>query len=258
MNKDIGSLLNNWEYAPGELKVRKVVGADGRDKIQIRMDLGLMQLEWTGRPDAQKPHGCESLLNFYQTKEVDWEGPRTGDAFRLSRQDCWALAQEAMQYYWRRISFFELKEYEGAESDADHNLAILDLCNRYAEHDEDRQMAEQYSVFVTAHRFQARALAQLEHEDYQSGLTEIRAGIERVEALLAEQGKLDYAAECPELLFLKEWEGEVERSRPLSQVEQLQADLQMAVEQENFERAATLRDRLQSIEAGSSAAAESS
>ncbi len=57
---------------------------------------------------------------------------------------------------------------------------------------------------------------------------------------------------------LRTLEDEVERSRPLSQVEQLQADLQMAVEQENFERAATLRDRLQSIEAGSSAAAESS
>lgn len=249
MDKDIGVLLNGWEYAPGELKVRKVGSADGSNKIQIRMDLGLMQLEWAGRPDAQRPHGHESLLDFYQAKRAEV----AGDIFKLSRQDCWDLAQEAMQYYWRRLSFFELKEYESAESDADHNLAILELCNSYAEADEDRQIAEQYSVFVTAHRFQARALIQLERDDYESGLAEIRAGIECIEALLAQQGKLEMEDECPELLFLTEWEAEVERARPLSTAEQLQADLQVAVEQENFEQAAKLRDRLRSLDLGVSA-----
>ncbi len=252
MDKDIGILLNGWEYAPGELKVRKVNGADGSNKIQIRMDLGLMQLEWVGRPDAQRPHGHDSLLDFYQAKRA----AVAEEAFKLSRQDCWALAQEAMQYYWRRLSFFELKEYEGAEADADHNLAILELCNSYAESDEDRQVAEQYSIFVTAHRFQARALVQLERNDYESGLAEIRAGIECIEGLLEEQGELEAAADCPELLFLTEWEAEVERARPLSKAEQLQADLQVAVEQENFEQAAELRDRLRSLDRGLSAPAD--
>ena len=44
---------------------------------------------------------------------------------------------------------FELKEYALAEQDARHNLSILDLCYQYAEAEEDRQMAEQHTPFVS-------------------------------------------------------------------------------------------------------------
>ena len=43
MNEDIGAILKGWKFKPGELGVRKITGLDGKDKIQIRMDLGLMQ-----------------------------------------------------------------------------------------------------------------------------------------------------------------------------------------------------------------------
>ena len=65
MSKDISSILEGWEYVPDELRVRKIEGSDGVSMVQIRMDLGLMQLEWTGRPDAARPHGFSSLLDFH-------------------------------------------------------------------------------------------------------------------------------------------------------------------------------------------------
>ena len=34
---DIGPILGGWEYAPGELSVRKIEGECGAQKIQIRM-----------------------------------------------------------------------------------------------------------------------------------------------------------------------------------------------------------------------------
>ena len=156
MERDIGPILGDWKYAPGELSVRKIRGGNGSSKLQIRMDLGLMQLEWQGRPDALRPHGYVSLLDYYCQKRSEWEKAHGPGTFSLSHEDCSELAQEAMKYYWRRIGFFELKEYERAEEDALHNLAILDLCYEYAEEDEDRQLAEQYRVFVTTHRVQAR------------------------------------------------------------------------------------------------------
>ena len=169
MSDDIGRILGAWDYEPGELRVRTIDGEKddgekGERKIQIRIDLGIMQLTWSGRPDGTRPHDRESLLDHYERARAQWEGEENEEAFTLSHQDCWALGQEAMQYYWRRISFFELKEYARAQEDAEHNLAILDMCQDYAEHDEDRQIADQYRVFVTSHRIQARALAALEHE----------------------------------------------------------------------------------------------
>ena len=52
MQRDISVILGEWDYVPGELSVRKVDATEGGFKIQVRMDLGLMQLEWDGRPDS--------------------------------------------------------------------------------------------------------------------------------------------------------------------------------------------------------------
>ena len=36
---------------------RKIVGEDGKEKLQVRLDLGLLQMELNGRPDGERPHG---------------------------------------------------------------------------------------------------------------------------------------------------------------------------------------------------------
>ena len=100
------------------------------------------------------------------------------------------MSREAIQYYWRRISFFELKEYGRAEEDAEHNLGILDMCKQYAEHDEDRQISDQYRVFVTTHRIQARVLQLLQENEHAKALQEIRAGTGEIEQLLEAQVEL--------------------------------------------------------------------
>jgi hypothetical protein len=248
MSDDIGPILDSWGYASGELQVRAVDDRDGRRKIQMRMDLGLMQLEWTGRPDGRRPFDFVSLLDYHQARRYK---PRAGrGAFLLSREECWALNQEATQYYWRRLSFFELREYERAEQDAVHNLEILDLCQECAAHEDDRRMSEQYRVFVMAHRAQARALALLERQEHELALAEIRSGIREITGLLEQRGDLGKVADCAELRFLEEWELEVDTNRPLSPREKLSADLRSAVAQEQFELAASLRDRLRMLEAG--------
>ena len=250
ISEDISQILEGWDYQPGQLKVRAIDGDDTAKKIQIRMDLGLMQLEWAGRPDGSQPHDSASLLDYYQEQHRDHEASDVnGTPFALSRDDCWALGQEALQYYWRRISFFELKEYARAQEDAEHNLAILDMCQEFAEHEEDRQIADQYRVFVTSHRIQARALEALEQEKHEQALKTIRKGIVEIEGILVAQDEFESVdGECPELKFLRDWEKEVEENRPRSPQEKLRIDLQAAVEEEKFELAARLRDRLRSLE----------
>ena len=250
MSDDISRILKAWKYEPGELHVRKVTSEDGRDLIQIRMDLGIMQLEWSGRPDGAILHDQPSLLDHYRAEQQRHRAAGSSEPFVLGREDCWSLGQEAIQYYWRRISFFELKQYELAEQDADHNLGILDLCGEFGEHEEDRQLRDQYRVFVTAHRIQARALKHLDEEDHAGALAVIRAGVAEVEGILRDLADPEAMETCSELSFLRDWEQEVEDSRPRSRSEQLQVDLKAAVEEEKFELAASLRDRLREMETG--------
>src|ERR1043166_4331588 len=65
-NKDILPLLKGWDYEPGTINVRKINGADGQPKLQMRLDLGLLQMELDGRPDGTRPHGCDSLLDYFE------------------------------------------------------------------------------------------------------------------------------------------------------------------------------------------------
>ena len=51
-NKDIAPLLSGWDYEPGTINVRKINGADGSPKLQMRLDLGLLQMEMTAGPMA--------------------------------------------------------------------------------------------------------------------------------------------------------------------------------------------------------------
>jgi len=247
MDFDIGSKLRDWNYSSNELNVRKIEGIDGKPKIQVRMDLGLLQMEWEGRPDGLRPNDRDSQLDYFRSQQRIKEKKSGPGSFILSREDCWQLAQEAMKFYWRRISFFELKEYVLAERDARHNLGILDLCYEYAEAEEDRQMAEQHTPFVTAHCIQARALSHLDGDQHSKALVEIRGGITEIENYLRKTGRFDQLEHCPELHFLREWETEVESKRPVSLREKLSEELRSAIENDQFELAADLRDRLRSL-----------
>ena len=107
MERDIGPILGDWKYAPGELSVRKIRGGNGSAKLQIRMDLGLMQLEWRGRPRRRAPVRLCVAVGLLLPKSDASGKKRTARAPSASRTRIVSeLAQEAMKYYWRRIGFF--------------------------------------------------------------------------------------------------------------------------------------------------------
>src|SRR5438093_71165 len=54
MSLDLNTILKDWPHENGHVKVRKITGLDGREKLQLRVDLGVLQMEVTGRPDGQR------------------------------------------------------------------------------------------------------------------------------------------------------------------------------------------------------------
>src|SRR5213079_1690957 len=115
MSLDLNSILNDWPHENGNIKVRKIAGLDGREKLQLRIDLGVLQMEMSGRPDGQRPHGCESLLAYHRNRAELAEA--SGDTYRLSAEECVELQQEAIQYYHRYVSLFQLADYPGVMRD---------------------------------------------------------------------------------------------------------------------------------------------
>ena len=52
MNLDLNTLIEGWNRAPGEIAARIVRGMDGADLVQLRVDLGVLQMYPAGRPDG--------------------------------------------------------------------------------------------------------------------------------------------------------------------------------------------------------------
>ena len=46
MGKDLSPILAAWQFKSGDVCARKIVGEAGREKLQIRLDLGLLQMDY--------------------------------------------------------------------------------------------------------------------------------------------------------------------------------------------------------------------
>src|SRR5438093_6850893 len=105
MNVDLTRLLNDWPYESGKLNVRLITAEDGEPRIQVRLDLGVLQMFVEGRPDGQRPFGCDSLLEYHEGRLDEAEPAAEGQPkFSLTEDECEELRSEAVQYYHRYMA----------------------------------------------------------------------------------------------------------------------------------------------------------
>lgn len=245
MSKDIAILLNGWEYNSNEVTVRKIMGIDGREKIQMRLDLGVLQMETEGRPDGKRPYGRDCLLEYFSERRTRTEEDR--ETFSLSADDCSELKQEAMQYYYRYLSLFHLGDYFGVLRDTQRNLRAFDMIRDHSVEDQDRLSVEQFRPYVMMMNTRARACLSLEERDFDLALEQIGQGIERIDTFFHEVERDELIEGCREIAFLEDWADRIRNNRPLSPEEQLRRELRTAVEAEDYERAAKLRDEIKEM-----------
>jgi hypothetical protein len=253
VSKDIASILAGWEFDPEEPPVRIVRGDDGRDKIQLRIDLGLLQMDVDGRPDGERPFGCESLLDHYealiQERQEAGKGHLKAAPFPLDSKACDALFREGVQYYHRYLSCFRLERFDLVARDTARNLRLFAFVARHAANQQDRLQFDQYRPYVTMMHARAQALEAVARADYSAALTFVDQGIAAIRVFLREYEQQDHESQCGELGFLLQWRESLERDRPLGPVERLEQQLRLAVSREQFEEAARLRDQIRRLRA---------
>lgn len=248
MSKDIGLILHGWDSDPDEVTVRRISGLDGQPKIQMRLDLGVLQMEIVGRPDGKRPHGYESLLEYYEERLARYAVLNgDNDGYELDADSCAALKQESMQYYYRYLSSFHLGEYDHVIRDTVRNLRAFDFIREWAVTEEDRTSCEQFRPYVLMMSTRATACRFLEDQKFDVALEEIEIGVEKIEDFFVTLERSDMIESCREIAFLRDWSERIRDNRPLTAAEKLRRELSSAVECEDYERAAQLRDQIKEI-----------
>src|ERR1041385_7258371 len=247
MNFDISTLLENWDYQPGQIIVRKFVGRDGQEKIQLRVDLGLLQMNAQGRPDGKKPMGHPSLFEYHESRlKKHMQEHGSDDRFVLKAEDCAKLQLEALQFHHRYICLLELQDYEGVVRDTNRNLSVFDFVARYAESEELAWALRQFRPQLLLIQVRARGSEKLAAQRHREAIQEIERGISEIRQFQSDNGRSDLE-QSGEVQYLENWIGEINSSRPLSKREKLELALHEAVRQENYEKAAEVRDKLRNL-----------
>lgn len=245
---DLSDLLRSWPYEPGRVNARRIIGVDGRPKLQIRVDLGIIQMEMDGRPDGRQPEGAPSLLDLHLGRLARYvQQNRTSQGFVLSADDCKALREEAIQYYHRYIGLYALHDYAGVVRDTSRNLRAFDLCRDFAATEADRTAMEQFRPYVIMMRSRGEAEAAVASGLPKDALAAIDRGLDEIRTVFEDAGQLDAFDGANEVQLLRGMRDALVPKLPMSQKIELQERLKAALDAENYELAAILRDELRML-----------
>jgi hypothetical protein len=236
-DQDIDDVLRDWPFEPGAVSARLIHARDGRELLQMRIEMGVLQMETKNRPDAEMPGGAESYLDYLIGEAIHGD-----ENFQLTPEHCIEVDREFVLYYHRRICWLALREFDRAVKDADHTLGMMDFVLEHSPDERWLMNHERYRPFVIFHRTQAAAMEQLEQSAPEMAIERINVGLEKIRLLLQQaQGKEEFDQDemVGQLTDLQAWIREkYDVGRTLA--EQL-AD---AVAGEEYELAAQLRDKI--------------
>lgn len=245
---DFTQLLKEWPQEPGKINARLITGNDGTQRLQVRIELGILQMELESRPDGQKPHGKATLLEHHQHRLARYT-TQTGlpVGFALSEEDCRDLRQEAVQFYHRYVALFAIGKFDLVVRDTAHNLAILDLCRDHAANQSDRTILEQFRPQIAMMRARADAEQAIKSEQPKHALAALDHGIEELRVILSEMEGIDDPNQSNEIMLLRGMRDALVPKLPSSQRAELEERMRAALDAENYELAAILRDELRML-----------
>src|SRR5258706_3350062 len=243
---DLRQLFKTWPYDP-ENDARIFKAGDGREILQVRTPLGIEQFELEGRPDGARPHGMESALEFYLRRLEEARLAQREAHFELSARECAELFNEGMLYYFRYARLFQLKDWARTVPDTGRNLRASDFVHRYAQREEDQHFLERWRPYILRVNASAAAMLALEKQAFNKALRIVNEAIENIKSLQGLEDETFKFERERSLTALQELAVQIQQRQPRSEVEDLEVQLRHAIDAQEFEEAAKLRDRLREL-----------
>ena len=150
--------------------------------------------------------------------------------------------------YGRYSFLLQLQDYDRVIRDTERNMALFRFVNTYGEEEEDRMNLERWWPYVLRLNATARAMQSSQKGRYDDALEIVREAREKIDRLPDIEAEEFHVERARSEESLEELEQELLSNKPPSRRERLQKNLQTAIDEEDFERAAAIRDELQRLE----------
>jgi len=246
LTDDIDPILDSWDSLGSG---RRITGADGREKIQLRVEAnghrGLVQFNCDGRPDGKRPHGCDFALEHYVARfERHVASSAPPEAFRLSHEEAAELIAEAVLVYNRYVLLLQLEDYERVIRDTERNMRLFRFLHRHAEQPDDANALEKWWPYIIRIHQTARASAAADKKDFEAALAAAKEAEREIIALPDLDDPVFKIERERSVQAISEMEEVFGKRVPPDRVALLEDEKLRAIEREDYEHAARLRDEI--------------
>ena len=240
-SNDLTPILKDWQWQSGVFGVRTLSGHDGRLLLQVRLELGIIQMEADGRPDGNASGGFGSVLDRVRSHVA------TPGGARLGAQDASDLGGEILLYRQRAMACAVLELWPRVRRDALHNIEILDVLWTHGPENTERGRNELWRANeIKMHARAEVAMALAAGRKVEAGLAIDRA-LESLEKSFQRAGAAKEFERAIETQYLRGLRESLTLKLPASQRLELERRMLIAIGCENFELAAILRDELRQM-----------
>ncbi len=246
MKQDISELLQEWAFDPDN-NIRIIHVDKNRDVMQVRQPMGIEQYELDGRPDGIRPFGRESFLLKLQDRlknHIVTYGNENG--FTVSKEDFIMLQNEGILFYYRYLHLFQIDDFKRTARDTEHNLQICEFVEKYSGEDVEVNEILQYKPYIVRMRAVARAMLDINEQTGENAEQVLEDAIEVINTMEEVDTPAFKFEKIRSIQYLQSTLKQISDGNE-SPMTELQKELENAVESEEYERAAELRDQIEEL-----------
>ena len=240
---DLTDLLQEWDYSEGK-NIRFLSTVDGREIMQVRLPLGIEQYEMIGRPDGKRPKGYPSWLDYHL--EQIRKAQMSDERYIIEEEEFSQLREEGLLFYSRYLILFQTGKYYPVAKDSSHNLEIARIVDDYFPSKEKVELL-QYLPYIR--RVNAVSLAMIAVNSGNSSLAvkELERGIREIEDYESYDSPIFNVEKTRSLQNLNQLIQQIGKNT-VTEKDKLAQELERAIESENYEQAARIRDKMKDID----------
>lgn len=247
MSLDLDEIVSGWECPSGEVSARVVESDGGGELLQLRVDLGLLQMQFDGRPDGSLYHGLPTVLDY-----VEHELRVGRDAISIEHWQ--ALDREVTQFNYRRLAFTTVAENALRSQDEEtarrclaRVLRDIECCQHALELllEHSHAAGGNLHLVPTLTFNHARLLCQLRliDRDYEGAVEAAEYGAETLREMLGEDDEEENPGDHVGVAYLYELARQLRTQHDVDLT--LREQLEAAVAADDFETAAELHEEVE-------------